>query len=181
MSTQVSPLTVYAIDPAHTSVDFIVRHLMIAKVRGRFAGVTGTIELAPGSDVPVAVQATIDANSIDTREAQRDAHLKSADFLEADAYPTLEFNSTRIEGEPGDFTIHGNLTLHGVTRQVALKAEFEGRSPDPWGGQRAGYSAHTTINRKDFGLTWNAALETGGVMVGEEVRIELNVEAVLRA
>jgi polyisoprenoid-binding protein YceI len=180
MSTQVAEITTYAVDPAHTTVEFVVRHLMIAKVRGRFAGVAGTIDLEPGRDVPTAVQARIDAATIDTRESQRDAHLKSAEFFEVEKYPALEFVSTRIEGTPGEFTIHGNLSIHGVTREVALKAEFEGRAADPWGGQRIGYSASTTINRKDFGLTWNAALETGGVVVGDEVRIELNVEAVLQ-
>jgi polyisoprenoid-binding protein YceI len=172
---------IYAIDPAHSSVEFVVRHLMISKVRGRFAGVAGTIELEPGSDVPTAVTATIDATSIDTREPQRDAHLKSADFFEVEKYPALEFVSTRIEGAPNDFTIYGNLSMHGITHEIALKAEFEGRGADPWGGQRAGYSASAAINRKDFGLTWNAVLEAGGVAVSDEVRIELNVEAVLRA
>lgn len=181
MSTPVAEKTTYAIDPAHTSIEFVVRHLMITKVRGRFAGVSGTIELAPGSDVPAAVQARIEAETIDTRESQRDTHLKSADFFEVDKHPALEFVSTRIEGTPDDFTIHGNLTIHGVTRDVALKAEFEGRGADPWGGQRIGYSASTTINRKDFGLTWNGTLETGGVMVSDEVRIELDVQAVLQS
>lgn len=181
MTAQVTEKTSYSIDAAHTNVEFVVRHLMITKVRGRFGAVTGTIELDPNSDVPRSVQATIDAASIDTNEPQRDAHLKSADFFEVEKYPTLEFASTRIEGSAGSFTIHGGLTIHGVTREVALRGEFEGRVADPWGGQRIGYSASTTINRKDFGLTWNAALETGGVVVGDEVRIELNVEALLKA
>jgi polyisoprenoid-binding protein YceI len=180
MSTQLVEKTTYAIDPAHTSVEFVVRHLMITKVRGRFTGVVGTIELQPGSDVPSAVQVRIDAATIDTREPQRDTHLKSADFFEVEAHPTLQFISTGVEGAPNNFTIYGNLTIHGVTREVALKGEFEGRATDTWGGQRIGYSASTAINRKDFGLTWNAALESGGVMVGDEVRIELNVQAVLQ-
>lgn len=180
MTTQTTEKTTYAIDPVHSTAEFVVRHLMITKVRGRFAKLSGSIELEAGSDVPVAVQATLDAASIDTNEPQRDAHLKSADFFEVEKYPTLEFRSTRIDGTPDAFTIHGDLTIHGVTREVALKAEFEGKGPDPWGGQRAGYSASTTINRKDFGLTWNAAIETGGVVVGDEVRIELNVQGVLQ-
>jgi len=180
MSTEVAGQSVYAIDPAHTAVEFVVRHLMITRVRGRFGGVTGTIELRPGSDVPTSVQAHIDAGTIDTREPQRDAHLQSADFLEVEKHPVLDFVSTRIDGSPNDFTIHGNLTIRGVTREVALKAEFEGFVSDPWGGRRAGYRATATINRRDFGLTWNAALETGGVMVGDEVRIELDVQAVLQ-
>lgn len=178
MSTQTAERTTYAIDPAHTTIEFVVRHLMITKVRGRFAGVSGTVELAPGSDVPVSVSARLDAATIDTREPQRDAHLKSADFFEVEKYPALEFASTRIDGAPDAFTIHGKLTIHGVSRDVALDGSFEGRAADPWGGQRVGYNASTTINRKDFGLTWNAALETGGVMVGDEVRIELDVQAV---
>ena len=181
MTAQLTEKTSYSIDSSHTAVEFVVRHLMITKVRGRFGAVSGSIELEPGNDVPRSVRATIDATSIDTREAQRDAHLKSADFFEVEKYPSLEFASTRIEGEAGAFTIYGNLTIHGVTREVALKAQFEGRAADPWGGQRVGYSASTSINRKDFGLTWNAALETGGVVVGDEVRIELEVEAVLKA
>ncbi len=181
MTSQLTEKTSYSIDPAHTTAEFIVRHLMITKVRGRFGAVSGSIELEAGRAVPTSVQATIDATSIDTREPQRDTHLKSPDFFEVEKYPTLEFASTRIEGEGGSFTIHGDLTIHGVTREVALKAEFEGRTADPWGGQRIGYSASATINRKDFGLAWNAALETGGVMVGDEVRIELEVQAVLKA
>lgn len=179
MSTQTAEkTTTYAIDPAHTTVEFIARHLMITKVRGRFAGVTGSIELEPGSDVPTSVSARIEAESIDTREPQRDTHLKSADFFEVEKFAALEFVSTRIEGKAAAFTIHGNLTIHGVTREVALKAAFEGRAADPWGGQRIGYTASTSVNRKEFGLIWNAALETGGVMVGDEVRIELDVQAV---
>lgn len=181
MTTQLTEKTSYSIDPTHTTVEFVVRHLMITKVRGRFGAVSGSIELEPGSDVPRSVQATIDAGSITTNEPQRDTHLKSPDFFEVEKYPTLEFASTRIEGDAAGFTIHGDLTIHGVTREVALKAEFEGRAADPWGGQRIGYSASTTINRKEFGLGWNAALETGGVVVGDEVRIELNVEALLKA
>jgi polyisoprenoid-binding protein YceI len=178
MSTQTAEKTIYAIDPAHTAIEFVVRHLMITKVRGRFAGVAGSIDVEPGSDVPVAVSARIDAATIDTREPQRDTHLKSADFFEVEKHAALEFVSTRIEGTADAFTIHGNLTIHGVTREVALKAAFEGRAADPWGGHRIGYSASTAINRKDFGLTWNGALETGGVMVGDEVRIELDIQAV---
>jgi polyisoprenoid-binding protein YceI len=181
MSTvQTQEKLLYSIDPSHSSVDFVVRHMMITKVRGRFTAFEGQIELAPGSDVPQAITASIDAASIDTREPQRDTHLRSADFFEVEKYPTLTFASTRIEGTPHEFKVTGNLTIHGVTREVTLAGTFDGRGGDPWGGQRAGYSAHTTINRKDFGLTWNAALETGGMLVSDEVRIELNIEAVLQ-
>ena len=181
MIAQSQDQLVYALDKAHTTVEFVVRHLMIAKVRGRFAAFEGRIELAQGSDVPHRITATIDTASIDTREEQRDAHLRSADFFEVEKYPTMVFESTRIEGPADDFKIVGNLTLHGVTREVTLTGTFEGRGADPWGGQRVGYAAHTKIDRKDYGLTWNSALETGGVVVGDEVRIEINAEAVLQA
>ena len=168
----------YTIDGVHSHVEFSVRHLMISKVRGRFGTFEGTIETAPGSDLPENVNVTIDASSVDTREPQRDAHLASADFLDAEQYPQLTFVSTRTEGTPDDFRVHGKLTLHGETRDVVLHGEFEGRGPDPWGGQRIGYTAKTAISRKEFGLVWNQALETGGVAVGDEIKIELNVEAV---
>lgn len=178
MTTQLQEKAVYALDQAHTTVEFVVRHLMITKVRGRFTAFDGSVDLEPGSDLPTAIRATIQAGSIDTREEQRDAHLRSADFFDAENFPTLEFESTRIDGTPDEFMIDGRLTIHGVTRDVSLRGNFEGRANDPWGGVRVGYSAHTTINRKDYGLNWNAALETGGVVVGDEVRIELNVEAI---
>ena len=180
MTAQLQETAVYAIDPAHSTVEFVARHLMIARVRGRFAAFQGRLEVDPVSDRPTAVSVTIDATSIDTREPQRDAHLKSADFFDVEKYPELSFTSTKIDGAAGDFKITGDLTIHGVTRPVVLDAASEGRAQDPWGGQRIGYSAHTTINRKDFGLTWNALLETGGVAVSDEIRIELNVEAVLQ-
>jgi polyisoprenoid-binding protein YceI len=180
MTTQLQEKNIYALDQAHTTIEFVVRHLMITKVRGRFTAFDGQIELAPSSDLPVAIAATIQAGSIDTREDQRDAHLRSADFFDVDKYPELKFESTRIDGTPDEFTIDGKLTIHGVTRDVSLAGSFEGRVTDPWGGVRVGYTANTTVNRKDFGLTWNAVLETGGVVVGDEVRIELNVEAILQ-
>lgn len=180
MTTQLQEKSLYSLDPTHTTAEFVVRHLMITKVRGRFTKFDGKVELAPGSDLPSSISASIDATSIDTREEQRDAHLRSADFFDVENFPTLTFESTRIDGTPDEFVIDGKLTIHGVTRDVAFKGSFEGRAVDPWGGTRIGYSAHTTINRKDYGLTWNAALETGGVVVGDEVRIELNVEAILQ-
>jgi polyisoprenoid-binding protein YceI len=179
MTAELQEKSIYALDRAHTTVEFVVRHLMITKVRGRFTTFDGQIELAPGSDLPTSITATIDAASIDTGEAQRDGHLRSADFFEVEKFPHLMFESTRIEGTADDFALDGKLTIRGVTRDVRLTGSFEGRAADPWGGIRVGYEAHGTINRKDFGLAWNAALETGGVVVGDEVRIELNVEAVL--
>lgn len=179
MTAQLQKASIYTLDRAHTSVEFVVRHLMITKVRGRFTDFDGQIALAADSDLPRSITATIDAASIDTREEQRDAHLRSADFFEVEKYPHLTFESTRIEGTAEELAIYGKLTIRGVTRDVKLTGTFEGRVADPWGGTRVGYAAHTTINRKDFGLAWNAALETGGVVVGDEVRIELNVEALL--
>lgn len=179
MKTEVAEKTTYAIDAAHSAIEFAIPHLMITRVRGRFAGVSGSIELPTNGDVPAHVRASIEAASIDTREPKRDAHLQSAEFFEVDKYSTIEFVSTRIEGTPDAFAIEGNLTIHGVTQEVVLDARFGGRVRDPWGGQRVGYRASTTINRKDFGLTWNTALEAGGVLVGDEVRIELDVQAVL--
>ncbi|MGC9991984.1 MAG: YceI family protein [Candidatus Cybelea sp.] len=169
---------IFTIDPIHTNVGFSVRHLMIAKVRGHFKAVAGTIAIPPGSDVPEAVDVTIEGTSIDTREPQRDDHLRSPDFLDVATHPTLRFASTSISGSPDAFEIHGDMTIHGTTRPVVLHATFEGRVTDPWGNLRAGYEANTTISRKDFGLTWNQVLEAGGVAVGDEVRIELNVEAI---
>jgi len=177
MTAQLQEIAAYNVDPAHTTVEFVVRHLMITKVRGRFTAFDGRVELTPGSELPASIEASINAASIDTREEQRDAHLRSADFFDVETYPELTFESTRIDGTPDDFTIDGKLTIHGVTRNVTLDGTFEGRITDPWGGVRVGYTARGKINRKDFGLNWNAALETGGVVVGDEVRIELNVEA----
>lgn len=131
--------------------------------------------------MPTAIRTTIDAASIDTREDRRDVHLRSADFFDVENYPTLAYESTRIEGTPERFTVFGKLTLHGVTRDVTLIGSFEGRATDPYGGFHVGYSAHGTINRKDFGLNWNAALETCGVLLGDEVRVEINAEAVPEA
>lgn len=181
MTTTVSEKqSIFSIDASHSNVDFTVRHLMISKVRGRFAGVAGSIELVPGSNLPAQVDVRIQAASIDTREPQRDEHLRSADFFDVEKYPELTFESTRVEGTPDDFKIYGNLTIHGVTREVALAGEFGGRVTDPWGGERISFSAVTKLNRKDFGLTWNQALETGGVVVSDEVRIDLEIEALLQ-
>jgi polyisoprenoid-binding protein YceI len=167
----------YAIDPAHTTTAFVVRHMMIAKVRGHFNAVTGSIVLGPAGNVPASIEATVDVASIDTREPQRDGHLKSADFLDAEKFPQLTFRSTRIEGSGDAFRVYGDLTIHGTTREVAFETTFEGAGTDPWGNARVGYEATAKISRKDFGLNWNQALETGGVLVGDEVRIELSVEA----
>ena len=170
--------TTWQLDPAHTHVEFSVKHLMMARVKGRFAGVTGTVRL--GSDPAAStVDVVIDAASIDTREAKRDAHLRSADFLDAERFPAITFRGRDVRpAGPDRFTIVGDLTIRDVTREVTLEVTDEGRVTDPWGGERAGFSATTEIDRRDFGLTWNQALEAGGVLVGNEVRISLEVELV---
>jgi len=152
----------WVLDPTHTTVEFEARHLMVAKVKGRFGEFEGALHIA-ADPTQSSVIVTIKAASIDTRTQQRDDHLRSPDFLEVDAYPELTFTSTGVEhGEGDDWKIHGDLTIHGVTRPVTLKTEYNGQTGDLWGGQRAFFSAETKIDREDWGLTWNQALETGG-------------------
>ena len=181
-STTTAPtgtLTAWSVDQSHSHVEFAVRHLMIATVKGRFGVVRGTVHSDDADPAKGRVDIEIDVNSIDTREAQRDAHLKSADFFETEKYPHITFRSTRIEDARSDrFTLIGDLTMHGVTREVALDVTSEGRNRDPWGGERAGFTATAMIKRSDFGLTWNQALETGGVLVGDDVKVSLEIELV---
>lgn len=169
----------WQIDPAHTDVSFSVKHLMISTVRGRFGSVSGTIRLDESDFTGSSVEVEIDAASIDTRQEQRDAHLRSADFFEVEAFPLITFRSRSVEQSgPGRFRIHGELTIHGVSRPVVLEATDEGRGVDPWGAEKAAFTAETKIDRRDFGLGWNQALETGGVLVANEIRITLDVQAV---
>ena len=170
-------MSTFVADPTHSHVEFTVRHLMISKVRGSFGSFRVTLEVDDATNLPTSASAEIDANSIDTKVADRDAHLRSGDFFDVEKYALLEFKSTTIAGTPEEFTINGDLTIHGVTKPVALAASFEGRGNDPWGNERAAFSAKTKINRKDFGLNWNQALEAGGVMVSDNVDIELTIEA----
>jgi polyisoprenoid-binding protein YceI len=167
------------IDPAHTNVEFSVRHLMISTVKGRFADIAGYV-VADESDLSsVTVDVTIQAASIDTRQPDRDAHLRSPDFLDVEKFPTITFKGTHIAGDHmSEFQLHGNLTIHGVTKPIALDVTAEGRGKDPWGGERMGYSAHAKINRTDFGLSWNQALETGGVVVGHEIKLSIDLEVI---
>ena len=177
--TATSTQTVWNIDPAHTDVGFAVKHLMISTVRGRFAEVNGTIRLDGGDLTRATVEAEIATASIDTRQEQRDTHLRSADFFEVEAYPTITFRSTRVEQiKDNRYRITGDLTIRDVTREVVLEGTDEGRGKDPWGGERLAFSATTTIDRRDFGLTWNQALETGGVLVSTEIKITIDVQAV---
>jgi polyisoprenoid-binding protein YceI len=169
----------WKIDPVHSEVGFSVRHLMVSKVRGRFTDFEGAITIA---DDPLRsrVEAVIDASSIVTGDETRDNHLRSSDFFEADTHRQIKFASTSVRASGGDYEVVGDLTIKGVTRQVTLALEFNGVSPDPWGGKRAGFSASTEINRNDFGVTFNMPLEGGGVVVGDRVRINLEIEAVLQ-
>lgn len=172
----------FAIDPAHTRVNFVVRHLMVSKARGAFTQVSGEIVVA---DDPVqsSVTATIAAASIDTGVADRDAHLRGGDFLDVETYPELTFRSTGglvLRGDT-EFVLPGELTVRDVTREVELKVEFEGLARSPWGQEVIGFTATTEIDREDFGMTWNQALETGGVLVGKKAQIEIAAEAVRQA
>ena len=172
--------TTWNLDPAHSTAEFKVKHMMITNVKGQFTGLTGALTLDEGDIANSKVEAAIDASTVNTREPQRDAHLRSADFFDVEKYPSLQFCSTGVKRTGEDeVAATGELTIHGVTREVVFKVE--GPTPpakDPWGSTRIGLSAVTKINRKDFGLTWNAALETGGILVGEEVTITLDVEFV---
>jgi len=172
--------TAWNIDPAHSIAAFKVRHMMISNVKGQFSKVSGVLTLDESDLANSRVEATIEAASIETRDGQRDAHLKSADFLHVEKFPTLHFKSTAIAiVRDGELSVEGHLTIRGVTHKVLFAVE--GPTPptkDPWGNIRVAVSANTKINRKDFGLTWNAALETGGILVGDEVTITLDVEFV---
>ena len=172
--------TTWNIDPAHSVAEFKVKHMMISNVKGHFAKVSGTLTLDTSNLANSQVEASVDAASIETRDAQRDAHLKSADFFDVEKFPTLSFKSTRVKSTgDGELAVAGDLTIHGVTRKVVFAVEGPtAPAKDPWGNTRIGVSATTKINRKDFGLTWNAALETGGILVGDEVTITLDVQFV---
>jgi len=170
---------VYDLDQAHSTVGFVARHLMISKVRGRFADFSGSVHVGVVPEES-SVEVTIDAASIETSQEQRDAHLRGADFFDVETYPTLRFKSTSVALDGEQWKVTGDLTVRDVTRPVVLDVEFEGANTTPWGTQAVGFEASTEIDREDWGLTYNQALEAGGVVVGKKVRIELDVEAVLR-
>nr|NLD40374.1 YceI family protein [Actinomycetales bacterium] len=168
----------YAIDPSHSEVGFSVRHAGIAKVRGTFSDFEGTVEVAESGAASTA-DVTVQLASVDTRSPQRDEHLRSADFFDVENSPTMIFTTTAVEVEDEEeFVLKGHLTLNGVTKPVEIEAEYTGAATDPFGQQRVGFSGKTVLNRKDFGLTWNAALETGGVLVSDKVSIILEVSAI---
>ena len=174
--------TTWNIDAKHSTVEFSVKHMMFTTVKGRFGDVRGTISYDEADPARSAVDVEIDTASIDTRDAQRDAHLRSADFFDAEVNPTITFRSTRVEPlAKGNMRVVGDLTMHGITREVALDAAFLGTGTNPWGQQVAGFTATGEVNRKDFGLNWNAALEAGGVLVGDNVKLALEVQAAQQA
>ena len=175
-------VSTWNIDPAHSVAEFKVKHMMISNVKGRFSGVSGKLTFDEGDVTKSKIDATIDAATINTHEAQRDAHLKSADFFDVEKFPTLSFKSTKVTGAGDELQVEGELTIHGVTKSVVFNVE--GPTPpnkDPWGNFRIAVSATTKINREEFGLTWNAALETGGILVGKDVTITLDVQFVKAA
>lgn len=174
--------TTWQLDPEHTMVEFAVKHMMFTTVRGRLPLVDGEVRLDAEDPERSSVEVELDATGIDTGSEDRDTHLRSADFLDVEDHPVLTFRSTRVEAaaiEEGErFTVVGDLTIRGRSVEVELEVEFQGTGPDPWGGERAGFRATTEIDRRDWGLEWNQALETGGVLVGNAVRIEIEAQAV---
>ena len=170
----------WVLDPSHSEVTFSVRHMMISKVRGSFGLKTATI-VAPENPLEASVTASAEAASVDTKDEGRDTHLRSADFFDVEQFPTIDFASTGVRVEGGDFLVDGDLTMHGVTKPVTFEVEFGGFGTDPWGNYKAGATAKTVVNREDFGLTWNAALESGGVLVGKDVTITLDLQGSIQA
>jgi polyisoprenoid-binding protein YceI len=176
--TKVLPGT-YAIDASHSNVEFAVRHMMISTVKGRFGDVSGTIVI-PENGQP-SVEVTVKTTSIDTRSDQRDTHLKSADFFDVEKHPEMRFKSTKVERTSDGYTLTGDLTIKDITRPVTLTVAEEGAGVDPWGNQKAAFTATGKIHRGDFGLNWNAALETGGVLVSDEVKLFVDAQLVKQA
>ena len=178
-TTSVIPAGTWAVDTSHSTVGFTVRHMMVSKVRGRFQDFTADIVI--GEDpLQSRVDATVQMASVDTNDESRDNHLRTNDFFDIESFPTMTFRTTSVEPDGDDFKLNGDLTIRGVTKPVTFDLEVGGVGKDPWGNTKAGFSATTTINRKDFGIEWNAALETGGVIVGDKVTIELDIEAALQ-
>lgn len=177
-SVEVPAAGTYALDASHSHVGFAVRHLMVSKARGRFADFSGSIQIAE-DPLASSVDVTIDTASIDTRDERRDGHLRSGDFFDVETYPTMTYRSAKVTpAGKNRWTVEGDLTIRGVTRSIPLEVSFEGGATDPWGGARIGFSAKAELDRDDFGLSWNQTLETGGVVVGKKVTIEIEAEAI---
>ena len=176
---QLSDLTpgVWNVDPAHSTIGFTARHLMVTKVRGRFQGFTGSITVADNPHNS-SVTASVEMGTVSTGDDGRDGHIKSADFFDVEKFPTMTFVSTGIAQDGGDYELTGDLTIKDVTKTVAFALEFEGVATDPWGNTKAGFTAETDISRKDWGLEWNMALEAGGVVVSDKIKITLDIQAV---
>ncbi|MFS0863174.1 YceI family protein [Fredinandcohnia sp. 179-A 10B2 NHS] len=168
----------WAVDASHSSIDFSVKHMMIAKVKGSFQNFEASIEADPTDLTTADIEFKVDLASVDTKNADRDNHLRSADFFDVENHPSMTFKSTTIvKTDDGEYDVTGDLTVRGTTKQETFKVVFEGQGKDPWGNEKVGFSAEGSINRSDYGLVWNAALETGGVLVGDQVKISLEVEA----
>lgn len=168
----------WTVDPSHSNLEFVARHLMVSKVRGNFADVSGTVEIADDPLLSKA-SATIQAGSVRTGDEKRDEHLRSADFFDVETYPTIEFMSTKVlRHSDSNYVLEGDLTVRGITKPVTLDLEYNGSSTSPWGSKVAGFSASAELSRKAFGLEWNVALETGGVVVGDKIKLNLEIEAV---
>ena len=174
-------VTTWKIDPAHTNVEFAAKHMMITTVRGHFGKVEGEIHLDEQDLSNSTAEATIETPSINTGVEQRDAHLRSADFLDVEKYPTLTFKSRSLKGSGDEFKLVGDLTIRGTTKPITLDVTLEGRAKDPWGGERLGFTAVTKIDRREFGLTWNQALEAGGILVANDIKITIEGQAVKQA
>jgi polyisoprenoid-binding protein YceI len=178
MTAPAATSTTWTVDASHSLLEFAVKHMMITTVKGRFGAVTGTVTIPEGDLLGAAVNIEIDATSIDTRNEQRDSHLKGADFFDCAQFPTITFTSTKVEKAGDEYLLTGDLTMHGVTRPVTLTVTDEGEGKDPWGGQRRSFAATGRLDRRDFGLEWNAALEAGGMLVSNDVKLNVELQLV---
>jgi polyisoprenoid-binding protein YceI len=182
VAERVEALAVWRVDPTHATVEFAVKHLMIATVKGRFGGVEATLQGSPGKPLAAIAEATIDVSTVDTGNPERDAHLRSADFFDVENYPSMRYVSHNVRQlDDREYEVEGDLTIRNVTRPVTLRATFEGLITDPWGNERIGVSAEGKIKRGDYNLEWNMPIETGGFVVGEDVKLSIHVEAVRAA
>ena len=178
MTAATTPTTSWKIDPTHSTVEFSAKHMMFTTVKGRLADIDGTVTVSGTTPDTASVQVTMKAASIDTRTEQRDQHLRSADFLDADNFPDVTFKSVKIQGPKEKFTMTGDLTIRGTVRPITLDVTYEGAGKDPWGGERMGFSATGKFDRRDFGLVWNQTLEAGGILVSNDVKIQIDAQVV---